>query len=538
MSVGVRRLAFVAAAGSAVVLGIWVISPRFAIPDLSLVDDWWLATFSDEVTRALVHLDYDPDAIGDPRRYRPTHVGVWSYLVWHTLGAPASLVGPNLWNLLRLALFVVPLAALPLALAGGESARRDRAAVALAAAVPAVVLATPALGVEFARLGTAEPFLVGGMVSGGALVLLGARRSLERRGASGWSLAWPWLAGVPLWLMGVYHKETSVCFLAGAPFLYLFLAERWRSPGASRAELLTRRPFQVAAAVLLLPVLHMTYEVLTLGFGGVSQYGIEAPSSASGLFRRLRGAFGVQSHFMGDVLGTPLWRPAALAVTIAVALIAWRRRRVQWLPLGLVCIAWAVFGFGGLAGGGVAARYFVPALALFALAGALLVLEEGRPAVVPVALGAVALVVLGAGDSRGNVELWAERVRAETRAVDAVAALDPARCRIYLGRFSIESADALPILVARERGRRRACDARFAGILVDGNEPYPVTDDRVFDLCAEPGWIPLARAGKVDLLGCPRFRPGAASRLGRSILAADRLVPGVRYSERRAALGR
>jgi hypothetical protein len=82
---------FVAVSG----LALLIVSPRFTIGDLSLVDDWSAYSKSPHALERLLRLSYDPAAVGDPHRYRPAWTAVWDNLVWHTLGAPGSLVGPN-----------------------------------------------------------------------------------------------------------------------------------------------------------------------------------------------------------------------------------------------------------------------------------------------------------------------------------------------------------------------------------------------------------------------------------------------------------
>src|ERR671936_2637970 len=147
---------------------------------------------------------------------------------------------------------------------------RPDARVALAAGLPALVLATPSFGVDFARFGPAEPLLVGGMTGGALLLVLASGRWLA--GTPWWRVA-PLLAvGYALWLFGVYQKETSVCFLVAAPFLYLFLDRRWHATGVIRRPLLAYRPFELVALAVLVPVLHMATEVWRVAAAGTTQY--------------------------------------------------------------------------------------------------------------------------------------------------------------------------------------------------------------------------------------------------------------------------
>ena len=448
---------------------------------------------------------------------------MWAFLSWHTLGAPDSMIGPNAWNTLRFLLFVLPLAALPLVLARPRRAFPAWAGIVAAATIPAVIVATPQLAVQFARLGPAEPLMVGGMAAGCALVLLGARRSLAGEEHSLFGRAWPWLFGWPLWLLGVYQKEASICFVAGAGFLYLFLADRW-APERPRADLLRRRPVQVAAVLLLVPLVHMGVKVASIGTGERTVYGAATPSSPGDYVARLRSAFGIQWHFMDVTLETPAWRVAAVAVTLTTLAIAWRRRRADppWLPLALVAMAWTIFVFQGLTlAGGVAARYFIPTLSLIALTAGILVLEHGGSVVRLAAAGAAVIVLVGSVAARGEVADWSLGVRAEDAAVEAVAALDPRRCRVHVSGLGVESATALRVLVARQPSSS-GCDGRFEAILVAGREPYPVTGVEIRSVCAGTGWVRLRTLHKVELHGCRHLRSDPRA-LG--VLRQSRLAP-------------
>ncbi len=99
-------LALLAAVAAALALAGWMQAPRLESQGPSVLDDWYMI---DNGPRALEHLvrgDYDPADVGDPRRYRPAFVAVWSTIQWHTLGEPQDMAGPHFWGAMRLTLFV------------------------------------------------------------------------------------------------------------------------------------------------------------------------------------------------------------------------------------------------------------------------------------------------------------------------------------------------------------------------------------------------------------------------------------------------
>src|SRR5437867_3381728 len=105
-------------------LAVWIISPRFGIWGPSVVDDWSALDNAPGALHHLLHLAYDPAKVNDPYRYRPGYTAVWNSLLWHTLGAPKGLTGPNLWNLLKLVLFVGALVGVIVSVAGFSPRRK------------------------------------------------------------------------------------------------------------------------------------------------------------------------------------------------------------------------------------------------------------------------------------------------------------------------------------------------------------------------------------------------------------------------------
>lgn len=516
-----------------IALGAWIVSPRFSIHFPSMIDDWSMIETGPTALHHLVRFDYGPTAVRDPARYRPAFTAVWSSLEWHTLGAPVHLVGTNIWNLLRVALFL--LAPLWLVVAAAPRTVRDSLWVpALAVVPPLLVLVTRPFGVDLARLGPVEPLLMGGMIIGALILLAGTARWLQRRS---WRSVVPLVAcGYVLWLLGLYQKETSVCFLVLAPFLYLHLAERWSESGTTPGPLWRQRPFQVVAAIMLAPLVHMLWEVKQIAGSGTTVYGAPIPSGTSDWFTRLHDAFDGQWTNMSNLLGMRLPVALAFGSIVAVAAAGFSSRRVPWLGLGLVATGFAVLTFQGL-GGALATRYYLPVFVLFASALSVALLESPvlfrAPGVVVVAL----VVAVNAPDTHRGVGQWAQDERNGNQSVHMAAMLNPARCPVYMGSMITEYADALPELVARVPGARRGrCDPRFEAMLVYGRtaQVTPVTNEAIESLCADDGgWVDLRQTALFEILGCRHIKSRPV--LGqdpRRVLAQNRLVPGQRYSDR------
>jgi hypothetical protein len=516
-----------------IVFAVWMISPRFSIPGPSLLDDWSNVDNAKVALDELVRFSYDPSEAHDTRRYRPGYTAVWNSLQWRTLGGPESMTGPNFWAIVRLALFVAALVAMAGVAVRACSSRLHPAALAVWAAIPAAMMvATPGMALDLARLGPVEPILFAGMAAGLALALASTRRLLEAgRARPLWLLAFA--GGYFLWLLGVYHKEASICALALFPFLYVFLDRRWRLAEVVTGPLYRSRGFQIAAAFLVLPLFHMLYEIRHATEGGETVYGTDVPSGLGGWATTLWDSAQMQGAYSGQ-LGTFAWLGVAGALPFLV--LAWilGRRRVPWLPLGLIAAGIAVFLFQGL-GGVPATRYYIPVAALLATAAVALLTRGPRW----IQVAAIAMVMLFLGDNvdkaRDGVQTLANEQEAGIAAVADVARLNPARCPVYMALFHAEEADAFPELVAlQDDVEPRHCDPRFKGIMIQGRTPSPpVTNEAIYATCAGKGWEKIRTAPVLVIYGCRRFekRP-VYNQPPEDVLLWNRLVPGKRFSER------
>lgn len=398
-----RFLAGAALVGSGI--GAWVVSSRFSLRIPSLIDDWESITSSPhQLERA--GWFFTPDG----PRFRPAYA-VWNYFQWHVLGAPGSLVWPNVVGVLRVALLASGVAVCAaLAVGIGDTASPARAArrrlyAALVVVAPLLVVTVPQFGVDLARFGPQEPVQVGAMSLGGSLVFFGCRalvrhadRHRQRRTAV------LLVAGYCLWLLGVYQKESSVCvLLVGAA---LVIGKR-RALRGSIALLDRRRRLYLGAigAAVALPLAQVAIEtaVITLR-GGSSVLGAGQPVSER--VHHVRVAFST----MSTVLGTPIGRWLFVAVGFGV-LFDVLRRRVDWVQLGLLATAVATLAWSTQTGL-YPSRYYLPSIALLAIGvsrllarlpsfvswvaiGVLLGTAELRSTLVHTHLGW--LIVLGAG---------------------------------------------------------------------------------------------------------------------------------------------
>jgi hypothetical protein len=536
-------LAVGVAAVLVIAFAIWLISPRFSISGPSLVDDWSNLDNAPHALDELVRFSYDPAEVHDTRRYRPSYTAVWNSLQWRTFGAPDDMTGPNFWAVVRVALLVGGLVVLTAGAVSMTSRRRLRPAEFAAwAAVPALLLlATPVLVVDLARQGPSEPLMIGGMAVGAVLAVAGLRRILGRtsedRAGKGIATA-VLVLGFLLWLFGVYQKEASICALALLVPLYLVLDRRWRAHGIIDRPLHSYWAFRIVAIALVLPLVHMLYEISNVTEGGETVYGAEVPSGLSGWVTRLWDSAELQWGEAEVLLGTSLWRYVAIAAPLL--LLAWiaRYRTVPWLALGVIATAVGLYLFQGLAGVAVP-RYYLPVVAILAVGMVLLAVDEPRWLGL-IALVGVAVFVAQNLDNRDVVRAWADYQELKLKSVADIARLDPGRCRVYMANLHPEDADAYPELVARKpRPPDSSCSPRYEGYMVVGEleRLEPVTNETIYQVCAGRSWEVLKATRALSFYGCRRFRRG---RVGTEeiadVLRWDRLVPGQRLSERIHAL--
>lgn len=522
-----------------IALAIWLISPRFSITGPSLVDDWSNLDNAPRALDELLRFSYDPAEVHDSRRYRPSYTAVWNSLQWHTFGAPGDMTGPNFWAIVRLALLVGGLVGLTaFALRATASRRMGPVAIAAWASAPALLLlVTPPLTWDLARQGPAEPLMLGGMAVGGVLTIFGLRRLLaesapEKTPRKSAVALGAIVFGYALWLLGIYQKEASICVLALLVPLYIVIDRSWRSQGVIDRPLHKHWSFRIVAFALVLPLLHMLYEISNVTTGGETVYGAEVPNGLNGWATRLWDSAELQWNFALS-LDLSLWVAVAFAVPWLVLAWVLSHRRVPWLALGLIATAVAVYLFQGLANV-VVTRYFIPVAALLAVA-AVLLLVDGPRLLRVAALAGVAVFAVQAADGRDLVRKWADYQETRVDAVADIAKLNPGRCPVYMAFLHPEDADAIPELTGIEpRPAGDRCDPRYEAYMVRGREAGdPATNEAIYETCEGAGWIQVQETMAFGIYGCPRLATGdVQGQRVDDVLRWNRLVPGQRLSER------
>jgi hypothetical protein len=485
------------------ILAIVITAPRFDMTAPSTIDDWSMIRHGEQAFHQLLSLNYDP-ATYDGGRYRPAFYGVWSPLQWHSFGAPYYLRSANAWNLVRIVVFLLALAALVLALVRPER-RREIAAdrfgpiwLGVLAALPGtLVLLTPAFAVDLARFGPQEPLMLGGIVLG-ALAVLWALRGDRPAGSRAGAMA----GGLVLWYFGVYIKEAALGVLVAAPFVVVGLRQA-RGPGGAS------RPWWIAGAVLFaLPVVHLAREVLKINSEGQLLYGGAEP---------LDGPFAMPGRVV-DILdqqwsGVPAalagsgWQLGWLLAIASVAALGIVRRRVPWYLVAVVALALALLVYQGFLGV-VVSRYLLPVCALAAVAIAAVALEWSTLTRVQATIGVALLAFVLVGDARWGVRTWITAEQQRVAFMRAVDELNPRSCPVYAATWDLERKYSVPELVALGGYEPRECQPGMDAVLVWGDSaPITLEEQAIKEQGCATGWQPIPLNG-ARVEGCRRLRKG------------------------------
>lgn len=294
---------------------------------------------------------------------------VWNYFQWHILGAPESLIWPNVASVCRVLLLVSGLVVVTALALGAQRATDRLSAFALVLLPPLLVVTVPQFGVDFVRFGPQEPVLVGGVMLGGSFLFLGCRDLVSgdasRRRTR---VALLLLLGYPLWLLGLYQKESSVCVAVVVALVAFGNRHSLRRGFAAldRGKQVLLAAVGVAAA---LPLAHVAVEAVVIARGQSVLGAGESPTE------RARHV-GTALRAMTSVLGTPIgsWLLLIVGAHVAVRLL---QRKPDWTQIALlvgalVSLAWSTqIGL-------YPSRYYLPFLSLLAVAFSRL-LSELRP---------------------------------------------------------------------------------------------------------------------------------------------------------------
>ena len=330
------------------------------------------------------------------------------------------------------------------------------------------------------------------------------------------------VTGSVLWSLGVYQKETSLAALplvAGVLYAGRARFASWgRLPRGRRIALVSM------GVLVTLPLLHVALETSRIVHRGDLVYGAE-----------VAGGRGIV-HGLGDLydwshevlpLAARLLMVGAVVLTALVALL---RRRVDFVAVGALTSA-ALSLVLTAQSGTVATRYYLPAFALCAVAFVLSIARLPRP-VPAVALVAIVLfeaaVVLALSlpyvpvpGSHEEVESWAQREQRNGDLAHSVAVLHASGCVIAVAGLGSEEADALPVLVARERvGQMTACDGDVYLVVGPGDEGAALAR-----ACAPGASTPVEEGSEVATLeACGRLATGPVSDPSYGPVAPERLV--------------
>jgi hypothetical protein len=468
------------------VVSFWTIEPRLHHDFPSMVDDWSAIENAPEQLRGLLRL-------GNPEgtRYRPGFV-MWNALQWHTLGAPGSFLGPQLWGIARWAVLVLGVTLLTVLLVGRPERWRDARWLVIVG-VPLAAITAPSIAIDIARFGPQEPLLLGCMALGAVLLVRAIDRLLDgERAGPGVLLAVG--AGLVVWAFGVLQKEPSISVLLLAPFLWPTLREqraRWALLDDGR-----RRALGLLAAGILLPFVPMVTRTTQLALTGEPLYG--DVSAGKSLSTRLSD----QLSQAGGVLHTELPTIVFVAAILLLAAVAFRIG-VDWLSVGLLVVALGFIGFAAHAGV-VASRYLIPAIALASLVLARSAVRLGS--VVAVVVGVV-LIGWGLGTARSAhdwVWWWVGTEQAQEGIVREAEARRAGGCPVAVVGLNVEFVAALPVLMplARERPRDCAAGESFVALLDEGGAGTETPPDNPVLAACRPEPEPVFSTSAGKLLRC------------------------------------
>jgi hypothetical protein len=478
------------------VFAVWIVSPRFAIDGPSLVDDWSAISRSPEQLSAVLRFE-NPE----PERFRPSWIA-WNYVQWHTFGAPQGLAGPNAWNLLRVLMFVVGMSLLTALMLPRARDRRESIVYAGLAVLPAfTVLAVPKFARDFAWFGPQEPLLLGGLALGGSLLWIAASALLDDAPVGRIATAASAAAGSLFWLVGVYQKEvalSAIPLMAAALFVARARLSRWKERSAAR-----RYALAAIGAIVVFPLLHVAIQVIRITLRGELVYGAEVDGGA-GIRRGLEILYDWASEAMPQTARDLMFVTVALVVVASVV-----RRRVDVLAVGALVSGLLTIVFAAQSGVAVS-RYYIPLLALFAVAASLSLAR------LPDLIGAAGLLVaffafMPPTETRAEVQQWSGEEQQHAQIVQLVAQLEHSGCIVAADGLDLETSLALPQLTSLEGpSRERTCTAEAYLVL----PPYGTEGLALTKTCRRGALAPVLVGRLLGVFACSRLGTGAGDVLG------------------------
>jgi hypothetical protein len=410
--------------------GVLLQAPRFSLTTPSLIDEWFAVAYSGSGLHALVHGHYLAAGSDFQGRYRPGYTAIWNYAQWHLFGGP-SLAMAAVWGTLRIAAFFLAVCLLASWLAYRNLPLR-RPLVLLA---PMAVVFTPQIAVALTRYGPGEPMMVAGVVIGLTLVGTGARRLLSRDTPRGErivgtaSLA----VGYPIYLLGVYSKESAVALLAFVPFSFMWLRP-WLKRAARRATVCVG----VLGLFLVAPLLHLGIRLATAVLRNQSPWPNAHLTTGQKIFAA------AISPFLGvpGVLGTWIWFIACQVAIVGTIIAARRKERDAWLLAGVLVTGFLMSAI-PLARGPMPTWYYIPWIVAVAAVSFRAVAKADRTVVLLVIALVTLLVPYG---TPGALADWTRTQRSGAEAINLSRSVVAAGCPLYLANFDIEQRVAVPLL--------------------------------------------------------------------------------------------
>ena len=465
--------------------------PRFSLTAPSLIDEWFGVAYSGSALHALLHGHYLSAGSDFQGRYRPGYSAIWNYAQWHLFGPP-SLARAAAWGILRTAAFLVAVLLLARWLAGKSPSFR-RPLLLLA---PLAVVLTPQISVALTRFGPGEPMMVAGLVIGLALIGTGVRglllneRSRRRRVLAGVYA----VVGYPIYLLGVYSKESSVALLVFVPFFVMWLWP-WLRVQAARS----RRRFAFVAALgalLITPLLQLGARLALAVIHSQSPWPNAHLTTGQKIFAA------AISPFLGvpGVLGTWLWFIACQVAIVATVIAVRRRERHAWLLVGVLVTGFLMSAI-PLARGPMPTWYYIPwIVAVATVAFRPVARANWRVVLLVIALVAV-LVPVGTPSALAD---WTRTQQSSSEALNLAEGVVAAGCPLYLANFDIEQRVAIPLLF------RFAHPSAVPDCAASPHAAYAVSWKNkalapAFATHCQSTWQKLATADEVGFYRCGKF---------------------------------
>jgi hypothetical protein len=271
-----------------------------------------------------------------------------------------------------------------------------------------------------------------------------------------------------------------------------------RAPLRSWRTLSPRRRYALGAlaAVVAVPLVHVAIEVARITLRGDIVYGAEVDSGA-GIVRGLRALYDWSGEAMPLTARDLMYVAVALVVVASVV-----RRRVDLLAVAALASGLLTIVFAAQSGVAVS-RYYIPMLALFALAVSL-ALSRLPEVVAAAGVLAVLFAFLPLTETRAEVERWSDEEQRHAEIVRLVADLEAAGCAVAVDGLDLETGLALPVLVALESPEGgRGCAGTYFVL------PYESQTLALVRACSPGALEPMAVGRLLGVYRCPELAAGA-----------------------------